>query len=105
MLLALVLRLEVRDFPECWIVVDMIGFRNCLFSFYGNVSGGNSELFTTIHSLYSFFDGFAILSVGPVGTALNKLAPEVMIEDYAIGKYVVSSSTQLYAESANPHSV
>ena len=70
------------------------GFRNCLFSFYGDVSGGDSDLFTAVHSLYSFFDGFAILSVGPVGTALNKLAPDIVIKDYAIGKYVVSSLAQ-----------
>ncbi|KAL2047472.1 hypothetical protein ABVK25_011499 [Lepraria finkii] len=63
------------------------GFRNCLFSFYSEVSGQNSELFTAIHSLFSFFDGVAILSVGPVGTALLKVSPELEIGAYAIRRY------------------
>ena len=68
------------------------GFRNCQFSFYSEVSGSNSELFTAIHSLFSFFDGIAILSVGPVGTALLKLSSEVNVQAYAIGKYKVSEN-------------
>ncbi|CAF9921070.1 MAG: hypothetical protein ALECFALPRED_001705 [Alectoria fallacina] len=63
------------------------GFHNCLFSFFSEVSGNDSELFTTIHSLFSFFEGWAILSVGPVGTALLNLSPRVEIQDYAIGRY------------------
>lgn len=63
------------------------GFHNCLFSFFSEISGSNSELFTTIHSLFSFFEGWAILSVGPVGTALLNLSPQVEIQEYAIGKY------------------
>ena len=43
-----------------------------------------------IHSLFSFFTGIAILSVGPVGTALLKLSSEVDVQAYAIGKYKVS---------------
>ena len=66
-----------------------LGFRNCLFSFYSEVSENNSELFTAIQSLFSFFDGIAILSVGPVGTALLKLSPDVDVQAYAIGKYKV----------------
>ena len=65
------------------------GFRNCLFAFYSAISAGDNELFTAIHSIFSFFDGIAILSVGPVGTALLKLSPEVDIRAYAIGKYKV----------------
>lgn len=67
----------------------MKGFHNCLFSFFSEISGNNSELFTTIHSLFSFCEGWAILSVGPAGTALLKLSPHVNIQDYAIGKYKV----------------
>ena len=67
------------------------GFHNCLFSFFSEVCGTNNELFTAIHSLFSFFEGTTILSVGPVGTALLKLSPEVSHGDYAIGKYKVSS--------------
>lgn len=67
----------------------MKGFHNCLFSFFSEVSGNNSELFTAIHSLFSFFEGWAILSVGPVGTALLNLSPQVKIDDYAIGRYKV----------------
>ncbi|KAK3176619.1 hypothetical protein OEA41_007942 [Lepraria neglecta] len=73
------------------------GFRNCLFSFYSEVSGQNSELFTAIHSLFSFFDGVAILSVGPVGTALLKLSPELEIGAYAIGRYKAVVMPQLRA--------
>jgi len=69
----------------------MTSFRNCLFSFYSEVSGQSSELFTAVHSLFSFFDGIAILSVGPVGTALLKISPDVDIQSYAIGKYKVNS--------------
>ena len=67
----------------------MKGFHNCLFTFFSEVSGSNSDLFTAIHSLFSFFEGWAILSVGPVGTALLKLSSHVDIQDYAIGKYKV----------------
>ena len=67
----------------------MTGFHNCLFSFFSEVSGNNGELFTTVHSLFSFFEGWAILSVGPVGTALLNLSPQVNTQDYAIGKYKV----------------
>ncbi|KAL9103039.1 MAG: hypothetical protein Q9163_001869 [Psora crenata] len=53
----------------------------------GEVSYYDSDLFTTIHSLFSFFGGIAILSVGPVGTSLLKFSPEVEVGAYAIGKY------------------
>lgn len=67
----------------------MTGFHNCLFAFYSEVSGKNGELFTAIHSLFSFFDGIAILSVGPVGAALLQLQPEIQLHEYALGKYKV----------------
>ena len=57
--------------------------------FYSEVSGKNGELFTAIHSLFSFFSGIAVLSVGPVGVALLKLRPEVQLDEYALGKYKV----------------
>ncbi|KAL8691226.1 MAG: hypothetical protein Q9218_003502 [Villophora microphyllina] len=63
------------------------GSDNCLFSFYSEVSGGDGELFTAIHSLFSGFGGIAILSVGPVGTALLKLSPNVEVDLYAIGRF------------------
>ena len=69
--------------------LTMKGFHNCLFSFFSEVSGQNGELFTTIHSLFSFFEGWAILSVGPVGTALLNLSPHIEVQDYAVGKYKV----------------
>ena len=76
----------------------MLGFRNCQFSFYSEVSGRNSELFTAIHSLFSFFDGITILSVGPVGTALLKLSSEVNVQAYGIGKYRVSKNSLFSSE-------
>lgn len=69
----------------------MTGFHNCLFTFYSEVSGKDGELFTAIHSLFSFFDGIAILSVGPVGTALLQSQPGVHLNEYALGKYKVCS--------------
>lgn len=69
----------------------MKGFHNCFFTFYSEVAGKNGELFTAIHSLFSFFDGIAILSVGPVGTALLQLQPEIHLNEYALGKYKVCS--------------
>lgn len=63
-----------------------------MFVFFSEVSGKNGELFTAIHSLFSFFDGIAILSVGPVGVALLKLQPGVQLDDYALGKYKVRFS-------------
>ncbi|KAL8668967.1 MAG: hypothetical protein Q9168_006422 [Polycauliona sp. 1 TL-2023] len=71
------------------IVIGTIsgGFRNSMFAFYTEISAGSNELFTAIHSIFSFFDGLAILSVGPVGTALLTINPEVRRDAYAIGKY------------------
>jgi hypothetical protein len=65
------------------------GFSNCLFTFFGDVSGRNGELFTAVHSLFSFFRGIAILSVGPVGAAILLRSPDIELESYAIGKYKV----------------
>lgn len=60
------------------------------------MSGTNYELFTAIHSLFSFVDGVAILSVGPVGTALVKMSSEVEVQAYAIGKYKVGDTCSLF---------
>jgi len=60
-----------------------------MFAYYSEVSAGSNEIFTAVHSIFSFFDGVAILSVGPVGTALLKLSPGVTKGAYAIGKYQV----------------
>lgn len=53
------------------------------------MSGRNGELFTAVHSLFSFFRGIAILSVGPVGAAILLRSPDIELESYAIGKYKV----------------
>ena len=79
----------------------MKGFHNCLFSFFSEVSGNNSELFTAIHSLFSFFEGWAILSVGPVGTALLNLSPHIETQDYAIGRYKVRQRPQTFSVPTN----
>ncbi|KAL9042421.1 MAG: hypothetical protein Q9180_000612 [Flavoplaca navasiana] len=63
------------------------GFRNSMFAYYTEVSAGSNELFTAIHSIFSFFSGVAILSIGPVGTALLTINPEVRRDAYALGKY------------------
>lgn len=60
-----------------------------MFTFFSDVSGPNGELFTAVHSLFSFFRGIAILSVGPVGAAILLRSPEVDLQSYAIGKYKV----------------
>lgn len=67
----------------------MTGSDNCLFRFYSEISGGDGELYTAIHSLFSGFGGIAILSVGPVGTALLKLSPGVEVDTYAVGRFKV----------------
>ncbi|KAG8528423.1 uncharacterized protein KY384_007341 [Bacidia gigantensis] len=66
---------------------DSPGYANSMIAFYAEVSQGDGELFTAIHSLFSFFNGAAILSVGPLGTYLLRLSPIVEMEAYAIGKY------------------
>lgn len=63
------------------------GSDNCLYPFYSEMSGGDGDLFRTIHSLFSFVGGIATLSVGPVGTALLRLSPAVQAGSYAISKY------------------
>jgi len=63
-----------------------------MFAYYSEVSAGSNEIFTAVHSIFSFFDGVAILSVGPVGTTLLKLSPGVTESAYAIGKYQVCSA-------------
>ena len=66
------------------------GFSNCLFTFYGDAAKGDSELFTAIHGLFSFFRGISILSVGPIGAALLLKAPAADLAAFAIAKYQVS---------------
>lgn len=65
------------------------GFTNCLFAFYGEAARGDGELFTAIHSLFSFFRGIAILSVGPIGAELLRRAPDVDTSEFAISRYQV----------------
>src|SRR5947207_2219853 len=65
----------------------MLGWSNCFFTFYKDVSNNNNRVFTTTHSLYSFFTRIAYLSNGPVRTALINLAPSVNMSEYALGKY------------------
>lgn len=67
------------------------GFTNCLFTFYGEAAKGDGELFTAIHSLFSLFRGIAILSVGPVGAELLRIAPKLDTSAFAISRYQVSS--------------
>lgn len=66
------------------------GFSNCLFTFYGDAAEGDGELFTAIHGLFSFFRGIAILSVGPIGAELLRMAPEIDLSTFAIARYQVS---------------
>ena len=73
-----------------------LGFHNCLFTFFSEVCGPNNEVFTAIHSLFSFFEGITILSVGPVGTALLHMSPEVAPREYAIGKYKVGDLSRYF---------
>lgn len=61
-----------------------------MFSFYSEIAGGDGQLFTAIHAVFSLFRGAAILSVGPVGVALIRLGPSQIATTYALGKYQVS---------------
>lgn len=72
------------------------GFSTCMYAVYSEVSGLDSELFTTIHSLFSFFRGVAVVSVGPVGVSILQHSPGVTVDDYAIGKYKVSSASTCF---------
>ncbi|KAF2180471.1 MFS general substrate transporter [Zopfia rhizophila CBS 207.26] len=65
------------------------GQDNCLYPFYSEISGKDGDLYRTIHSLFSFVGGIAILSVGPVGVALLRLSPDITEGAYALGKYQV----------------
>lgn len=51
-----------------------------------------------MHSLFSFFRGIAILSVGPVGISLLRLSPAITIDAYAIGKYQVRPISSIMLE-------
>lgn len=64
------------------------GFSNCLFTFYGDLSHGNGELFTAIHGLFSFFRGLSILSVGPIGANLLRRGPPLKADEFALGRYL-----------------
>ena len=65
------------------------GYSNCIFAVFSDAAKGDGELFTTVHSIFSFFRGIAILSVGPVGVQLLRHSPTVILDSYAIGKYKV----------------
>lgn len=56
---------------------------------YSEISGDNQALFTAVHGLFSLVRGISVLSIGPVGTAITRLTPEVMKDQYALGKYKV----------------
>ena len=58
---------------------------------FAEIAGDSSELFKTVHSIFSFFRGVVVLSVGPIGTALLQSSPDIALDQYAIGKYKVSS--------------
>ena len=62
---------------------------------YKEVAGNNSELFTTVHSMFSFVSGIAILSVGPVGAALLRQSPQILVDNYGIEKYKVCALIHL----------
>ncbi|KAL9617026.1 MAG: hypothetical protein Q9160_008143 [Pyrenula sp. 1 TL-2023] len=63
------------------------GFDNSLFAFYAEVAANDAELFTTVHSLFSFCRGLATLSVGSVGVALIRLSPPLDVHAYGLAKY------------------
>ena len=48
--------------------------------------------------MFSFASGVAILSVGPVGTALIRLSPQITLDDYAIGRYKVDLFSHIHIE-------
>ncbi|KAJ9668398.1 hypothetical protein H2201_001446 [Coniosporium apollinis] len=79
------------------------GYTNCMMPFFAEIAGSDGALFTTVHSLFSFLRGFAILSVGPVGVHLLRLGGEVAADSYAIGKYkylVAYASGMTFASGA-----
>ncbi|KAJ9646490.1 hypothetical protein H2199_002539 [Coniosporium tulheliwenetii] len=80
------------------------GYTNCMMPFFAEIAGSDGALFTTVHSLFSFLRGFAILSVGPVGVHLLRLGGEVAADSYAIGKYKVISLMLGRAIAANQFS-
>ena len=81
------------------------GFDNCLFPFYTKVARGNNELFTAVHSLFSFVGGFAILSVGPIGAGILRQSPALDASSYAIGKYQVSSFLEVLRQHLRTDSI
>jgi hypothetical protein len=83
----------------------VLGFDNSLFAFYADVSGKNSELFTAVHSLFSFCRGIATLSVGSVGMALIRKSPPVEMTHYAVAKYQVSMIHLMYCSFTEPRTV
>jgi hypothetical protein len=56
---------------------------------YSEISGDNQALFTAVHGIFSLIRGMSVLSIGPVGTAITRLTPDVMKNHYALGKYQV----------------
>ena len=61
-----------------------------MFGVFAEIAKDDGELFTTVHSIFSFFRGVVVLLVGPVGVALLRISPEVSVDEYAIGKYKAS---------------
>ena len=73
----------------CHLILS--GFTNVLFPFYAKVASKNHELYTAIHSLFSFVAGSAILSVGPIGAEILRHSPPIDMNSYALGRYRVCS--------------
>lgn len=69
------------------LLTNILGWSNCLFAFYKDVSKNDQRMFTAVHSLFSSVCGIAALSNGPVGTALVNLAPYLDTSEYGLGKY------------------
>ena len=72
------------------------GYATYLFPLYAKIAGSNNELFTTVHSIFSFGAGFAILSVGPIGAEILRHSPPFDESSYAVGKYQASSVLILF---------
>lgn len=70
--------------------MSVVGYYNCVVSYFSRLSGSDSEMFRAIHGLFSFCTGITILSVGPIGLAILRHSPRIDQNAYAIGKYQVS---------------
>lgn len=85
------------------VAVELAGgwFSNCLFTFCGDAAKGDSELFTVIRELFSFFRGIVVLSVGPIGAEFLRKAPAVDLSAFAITRYQMS--LMLYDGHSSEH--